>query len=45
MRRVTGGEGKVKGGGSLSKVNSWAVPDLKVAANITLYKIPARIQL
>lgn len=41
--RVTGGEGEGKGGGRLCKVNSWGEPDLKVAANITLYKIPVWI--
>lgn len=27
----------------LCDVNSWGVPDLKVAANITLHEIPAQI--
>lgn len=43
VERVTGGEGEGKGGGRLCKVNSRGEPDLKVAANITLYKIPVWI--
>lgn len=34
-----------EGGGRLCEVSSWGEPDLRVAAHITLSKIPGRIQL